>query len=222
MLDDVLSIIAPHRCYKCGILGQSLCRNCKNYIASQAFRSCLVCGRFLIHENLCSRHRLPYRHAWCVARRRGVISQLINDLKFHRAFANAKVLAQLLDARLPVFSPDTVIVPIPTTPANIRRRGYDHMVLIARHLARRRKLKVSRLLKRRNNVTQHFAKNLTERRKNADGFFKIDAKVDPNKHYLVMDDIFTSGSTVRAAAQCLRQAGAKQVSVVVLARQVRD
>ncbi|PID32983.1 hypothetical protein CR969_03175 [Candidatus Saccharibacteria bacterium] len=222
MLDDILSIIAPHRCYKCRRLGPPLCLNCRNYITSQAFRSCLVCGQFLRHENLCSRHRLPYRRAWCVARRRGVISQLIDDLKFHRAFANAKVLAQLLDARLPVFSPDTVMVPIPTTPANIRRRGYDHMALIARHLARRRKLKVSRVLKRRNNVTQHFAKNVAERRKNADEFFKIDAKIDPDKHYLVMDDIFTSGSTVRAAAECLRQAGAKQISVVVVARQVRD
>lgn len=114
------------------------------------------------------------------------------------------------------------MVPIPTTPHNIRIRGYDHMLLTARALARRRNWCVAPLLSRRNNTTQHFAKSAAERRRQAVGFFEIQKKPEVDRTYLIIDDIYTTGSTIKAAADCLAQAGASAIWVAVVARQAGE
>lgn len=132
------------------------------------------------------------------------------------------MLAELLDERLPELPRDTHIVPIPTAPRNIRRRGYDHMLLIARALARCRNMPVTPLLVRRNNVTQHFAPDAKARRQYVTKeFFALSRRfvVDPRANYLFIDDIFTSGATLGEAAKLLRQAGAKQIDIAIIARQ---
>ena len=146
MFDTLLSLIAPHHCYGCQKTGTVLCQNCKNYIAKNRYQQCLVCGQPSAKSNLCQRHRLPYRAAWCVAGRTGAAKQLVDQLKFYRVSAAAAVIAELLDAALPRLDASTVIVPIPTTPANIRRRGYDHMQLICRQLAKQRGLRLESVL----------------------------------------------------------------------------
>ena len=53
----------------------------------------------------------------------------------------------------------------------------------------------------------------------AGGFFRVRGEVDTGATYILLDDIYTTGSTVAAAAQALRDAGASEVRIVVLARQ---
>ena len=96
------------------------------------------------------------------------------------------------------------------------------MLLVARELAKVRGLSMIPILGRNNNTTQHFAKNATERRKQAVDFFNIKHHVKPNFCYLVIDDIFTTGSTVGAAADSLRSAGASNVWIAVVSRQVQS
>ena len=95
------------------------------------------------------------------------------------------------------------------------------MLLIARALARRRNIPVTPLLVRRNNVTQHFAPDAKARRQQAKEFFALSRRfvVDPKANYLLIDDIFTSGATLGEAAKLLRQAGAKRISIAIIARQ---
>ena len=221
MFDRLLAIIAPHHCSGCGKIGQILCQKCKNYITNRPYTACVVCHAPSGVVNLCSRHRLPYRNAWCVAERTDTVQKLIDQLKFERKRATYSVLAELLDERLPELPRDTHIVPIPTAPRNIRRRGYDHMLLIARALARCRNMPVTPLLVRRNNVTQHFAPDAKARRQQAKEFFALSRRfvVDPKANYLLIDDIFTSGATLGEAAKLLRQAGAKQIDIAIIARQ---
>ena len=149
------------------------------------------------------------------------MARLIDDYKFHRVRAASGVLARFLDELLPEYDTSTVVVPVPTAPANIRKRGYDHMLLIARQFARRRGLRVERPLVRQTNVTQHYARSAAERRKQAQQFFRVrGARADVP--YLILDDIFTTGSTIKAAAQTLRDAGAKDIRVGIIARQGND
>ena len=147
------------------------------------------------------------------------MAKLIDQYKFHQVREAHKVLAELLNESLPDFSSETVIVPVPTIAGHIRQRGYDHMLLIARRFARRRGLPVRTLLVRRSNAVQHFAKTAGQRRSQAKRFFEVHGKPDPKKHYLILDDIFTTGATVEAAAGALKKAGAVRVSVAVIARQ---
>lgn len=219
MFDRLLGLIAPHHCYSCGFEGALLCEKCKNYIISQPWTGCVVCGTKLAESSLCRRHRLPYQQAWCLAPRTKAIAALVDGLKFHRQQAAALALAELLAARLPELPTTTVVVPVPTTARHIRRRGYDHMALIARSLARLRGWRYQQPLARTSNITQHFAPSAVVRRAQAKRFFRARQQVAAEKTYLLIDDIFTTGSTLRAAASCLRQAGAQTVLAAVIARQ---
>ncbi|MDO4781275.1 MAG: ComF family protein [Candidatus Saccharibacteria bacterium] len=218
MIDRLLSLIAPHHCYGCELEGLVLCDNCKKYIISRPYEGCVVCERVVSAGNLCSRHRLPYRQLYCVGGRRGALRRLIDDYKFHRVQAVDEVLASLLNESLPELPAVTVIVPVPTTAKNSRKRGYDHMQRIARRLSRLRGVPVHPLLCRRNNVTQHYAKTAAQRRKQAAEFFEVVGAVSSKTPYLLIDDIFTTGATLAEAARALRKAGAKDIIVGVIAR----
>ena len=219
MLDKLLSWVAPHYCYNCSFAGTNLCHDCKNYYTEMSFDRCLVCQIATNHGNLCPDHTLPYQRAWCVSTRDETIGRLIEDLKCKRTFSAHQPLADLLDDRLPALPDGTVIVPIPTAPRNIRLRGYDHMQLIARQLARRRGLVVDNALSRQNNTVQHFAKSANQRKEQAKTFFQIRHTIDPGVNYLLIDDIFTTGATIEAGAYCLKQAGAQSIDVAIIARQ---
>ena len=144
--------------------------------------------------------------------------QAIDALKFERKRAVINDLVDITDELLPQLPANSVLVPVPTTPRNTRIRGYDHMKLICRQLGRARRIPVEQVLQRRNNVTQHFATSAKQRRLQAKEFFRVAGNIDPSKHYYLVDDIFTTGATVREAANCLRQAGATSVTIIILAR----
>lgn len=219
MLERLLSTIAPHHCYGCGILGSILCEYCKNYLLDEPFLRCIVCDGPTDEGALCLCHDVPYLRGWCVARREGAISKVIDAYKFERVMAAHETLAALLDAVVPQLPEQTVIVPIPTTPKNVRIRGYDHMLLVARSFASKRKLRCSPLLRRRNNITQHFTKSAQERKEQAKSFFGVAPGVSSDVPYLILDDIMTTGATLESAARTLCDAGATEVWVGVLTRQ---
>lgn len=220
-IDTLLSYIAPHYCYGCGATGSLLCRSCLEAVKRHHCQVCVICGQPCAGGNVCRRHALPYEALNCVLWRRGAVARLIDDYKFHRVRAVSGVLARLLDELLPEYDASTVVVPVPTAPANIRKRGYDHMLLIARQFARRRGLRVERPLVRQTNVTQHYAHSAAERRKQAQQFFRA-RSAQADVPYLILDDIFTTGSTIAAAAQTLRAAGARDIRVGIVARHGND
>lgn len=220
-IDTLLSYIAPHYCYGCGATGSLLCRSCLEAMKRHHCQVCVICGQPCAGGNVCRRHALPYEALDCVLWRRGAVARLIDDYKFHRVRAASRVLARILDELLPEYEVSTVVVPVPTASANIRKRGYDHMLLVARQFARRRGLRVERPLVRQTNVTQHYARSAAERRKQAQQFFRArGARADVP--YLILDDIFTTGSTIAAAAQTLQVAGARDIRVGIIARQGND
>lgn len=217
MIDTILSCIAPHYCCKCGKIGDILCQDCKKYITNLPRVVCLLCGQTVKPRAFCRHCR-----SWCLTERIGTISSLINDVKFRRAKSGIKALADILDDTLPEFSDNIALVPVPTAPSNIRRRGYDHMDLITKELAKKRQLLYTPLLRRRTNVTQHFAKTAAQRRQQAKTFFEIAKNPDSRLTYVIIDDIYTTGSTLKAAQNCLKAAGAKRFRVVVITRQVNS
>lgn len=220
-IDTLLSYIAPHYCYGCGATGSLLCWACLEAVKRHHCQVCVICGQPCASGNVCRRHALPYEALDCALWRRGAVARLIDDYKFHRVRAASGVLARILDELLPEYDASTVVVPVPTAPANIRKRGYDHMLLVARQFARRRGLRVERPLVRQTNVTQHYARSAAERRKQAQQFFRA-RSAQADAPYLILDDIFTTGSTIAAAAQTLRAAGARDIRVGIVARHGND
>lgn len=217
MLDRLLEIIAPHYCYGCQKTGYVLCSDCKYDISDESVDACLVCLAPTL-AGICALCRTSYEKAWFVGDRSGVLERTIDAYKFERVKSAATTLAFLLDARLPVLPPDTVIVPVPTVQAHIRQRGYDHTLLVARELSKLRGLRTTQVIKRRSNGVQR-GLNKKDRFKQAKSAFYCDALPDTSCPYLVIDDVVTTNATLRYAAQALVDVGAETVWAGVVARQ---
>jgi ComF family protein len=222
MIDHLLALIAPHHCSGCTKIGTLLCDNCKYDITSEPFGACVACGKNLAGPSgICTACKVPYERAWCVGERQEALRRLIDAYKFYNAKAASRTLADLLDATLPELPASTVIVPVPTVSSHIRERGYDHMALIAKALARRRGLAVDFSLTRKTRTKQRDA-GRRQRIKQAKEAFECRQSLAGHKTYLLIDDVVTTGSTVKYAAKTLRDAGAEHIWVVAISRQTLD
>lgn len=219
IVERLLSTVAPHPCLGCGKVGSVLCAHCKYNITSEPFTGCIVCG-VASGVGICATHGWPIERAFVVGERSEVLEVVINKLKFNNLKAAAKVLAQLLDESLPVVPSNTVIVPIPTVRSHIRQRGYDQVELIARHFAALRGLAIHRPLVRVGKATMH--KLDKQARKTAsEQAFRLEGMLPMSAPVLILDDIITTGATIRQAATLL-QPLSPNVWVAALAYQPLD
>ena len=213
---NLLDLIAPHSCRGCGRLGSPLCDNCKNYISANNINLCPVC-KTTTPTGKCKKCRtLP--SVFIVGKRDGLLDILIHDYKYNSVRAIGPKLAKLLDAKLPSDINQAIIIPLPTATHHIRARGLDHTHLIAKHLAKLRNYKVQNLLLRNKNTVQVGA-DRKSRLAQANEAFIINPKIkiDQNATYILLDDVWTTGASIRAAIKKLRQAGAKNIIVALLA-----
>ena len=213
----VSDAIAPHYCCSCGEIGSILCEHCKYNIMSEPYCVCMVCGepRAWGH-GVCSTHGLSYSRAWCLGEKHSGLEALIYAYKFGHNKASYKVSADMLDTVLPQLPRDCIVTTVPTIATHIRQRGYDHTALIAREFARLRGLPYRGLLVRRDNTRQQGASR-KQRLAQAKSAFACEF-AEPTTHLLI-DDVFTTGATAQYAALRLREAGATDVWLAVLARQ---
>lgn len=220
MIEKALEFVAPHICCGCKKDSKVLCDNCKNNIVFDRSVICLRCMAPCSAEGLCGecKPKLSYKGGWFVNKRVDELEALIDTYKFNRVKSVYSVLADLLDESMPQFGASMVVVPIPTVPGHIRQRGYDHTLLIARAFAKKRHLRLERLIERATNSTQ-LGKSATDRERQAKSAFAVYGKPDPKATYLLLDDIVTTGSTVKYAAKALIDAGASDVYVAAVARQ---
>jgi ComF family protein len=222
IIEALLLKVAPHLCFGCGKIGTPLCHNCKYNIVSEPFLGCVLCGN-VSAEGICAQHDTPICKAWAVSKRLTVLKRVIDAYKFENVKAASQVLIDLMDDRLSLLPANTIIVPIPTASSHIRQRGYDHIDILARLLAKKRNMSIAYLLQRSSSATQHRL-NKVERQHEAGNAFRVTeaTAIDPNTPFLILDDIITTGSTISSAAKVLADAGAKTVFVVALAYQPLD
>ena len=220
MIDKMLAFVAPHPCSGCGYIGSTFCDNCKYDIRHEPFLGCILCEKPTV-LGICDDHKVAFNQASVVGVRSGALQRLIGGFKFRNMKEAANDLADLLNTVLPLLPIDTVLVPIPTTPAHIRERGYDHMQLIASRVGALQHLPVKRLLVRDNMLTQHRATR-KERFHQAASAFKVVGEVNHKTTYVLLDDIITTGATIQQAAALLKQAGAQTIYVAAIARQPLD
>lgn len=150
------------------------------------------------------------------------IAQLISALKFTgqmTALASLGRLAVTSPGFRELSDPD-LILPVPLHAQRLRQRGFNQSLILARCFFpdRRRIIDPAALVKIRPTVPQTQLSG-TERRRNISGSFSVKQphKVK-NKKILLVDDVFTTGSTVNECAGTLRRAGAERVEIFTLAR----
>ena len=220
MIDGLFRLIAPHSCCGCGLTGVLLCDQCKYDIISEPFNQCLLCLRPTQDASLCHPCSVSSKlaGAWCVGVRKGTLRTLLERYKYDSAREAAHHCVELLDALLPVLPSALTVVPVPTSPAHRRVRGFDHTALIARSLARRRRLHYGELLRRHGSETQHF-KGRGARADIVDQLSRSGAVSGP---ILLIDDIYTTGSTLAACSRLLRDGGCTSLYGAIIARQTLD
>lgn len=217
MFDSLLQIIAPHHCYLCQNVGVVLCNSCIYNIVNDNTNVCIECMKPSI-DGVCNDCKLPFAKAWYTASREDEIKQVLHDFKWNRMYRAYQSLAALLDSALPLLPSETVIVPVPTIASHIRIRGYDHIDLVAAEFAKLRSLRKQNLLVRKHNYVQHSASK-QQRRTQANDSFECRVKLRTDVPYLILDDIYTTGATTKAATGVLKRADAREVWVAAIARQ---
>ncbi|MCL2037516.1 hypothetical protein FWG95_00695 [Candidatus Saccharibacteria bacterium] len=219
--DKFLGVVSPHICKGCNASGALLCDRCIIDILDNGFIWCVKCGQMTKGANMCSGccRSSSFKQVWAVGWRQKNLRRLVGDYKYNSERAAAKIVARLLDKRLPTLPIDTVIVPIPTISSHVRQRGFDHMKLVAKELSKQRGLKcMPRLLLRQTNTVQHKLGSKA-RIAAAEQVFAINPRAKIPNAILLLDDIWTTGATMTAAARLLKDSGARNIIGAVVAVQ---
>ena len=147
------------------------------------------------------------------------LAAAVHKLKYggHRPVADA--LGGLLSARYP-FGADAILVPVPLHQARLRGRGFNQALLLARALARRRRLIVAPRALRRTRLTraQPGLGAAARRRNLAAAFTTRSPEAVAGKAVVLIDDVLTTGATADACARALLAAGAMRVDVYTAGR----
>lgn len=146
----------------------------------------------------------------------GVLKEAIHLLKFNKHRRLAKPLARLLaDLDLPEAD---VIVPVPMHIRQLRQREFNQTALIARHLGKLIlvPLMIDGLKKVRDTAAQ-IDVDRKERLRNLKKAFAASDSVT-GKRIILVDDVVTTGATVRECARVLAKSGAIEITVIALAR----
>lgn len=148
----------------------------------------------------------------------GPVRPLVHRWKEHGLRRTAALAAELVVARLEPPAAD-VVTAVPSDPERQLRRGRHPADRLAGELAVRWDLPAGRLLARTRMSARQTGLPLDERRRNARDAFAARGAVP--RTVLLVDDVYTTGATVSAAAAALRAGGARTVHVITFARTVR-
>lgn len=224
LIASVYKRLFLNQCYVCNIRNEgTLCLSCQSLLSNNRDH-CQLCSRpSVISMTLCGEcQATPPSFDRIIAplRYEGLCRGLIRKAKFenqpHLLRPLVAILANhLLDKGITL--PDTWCV-VPTSQHSLSERGYCQTSLIFDLL--RQSLgnpTIKRIhLQRRIEVSAQHTRSKQERQTLSHRFFDTNHTVPD--HVLLIDDIVTTGSTVEACAKALRLAGAKQVTVLALAR----
>jgi ComF family protein len=152
---------------------------------------------------------------------RGPLKRAIYQFKYRQKRKMALPLADLMHHHLlanPL--PAELIVPVPLHMDRLRERGYNQAALLARELSERSGLPVEeKSLVRIRETAPQVALKADERRKNVRGAFRGQGEKLKDRQVLLIDDVSTTGATLEACAEALREKGAQSVWALVLARE---
>lgn len=152
-----------------------------------------------------------------------LIRQLIIDYKFNEKSYLYKTLVYFCLKNRKIFekiqSYDT-IVPVPISKKRMKERGYNQSLLIAKEIAINTNLTIcNKCLIKSKNIIEQSKLGKEERQKNIKGVYKLNSINNiKNKKILLIDDIFTTGSTVNECSKILKQGQPQKIDVFVLAR----
>lgn len=233
----IFSLIFPAECRICdtpldGFTRVPVCRGCLNAPAPlEADYFCATCkapfqNDFPLDANgvcaLCRSGLLGFDSVASFGFYEGALRGLIHLFKYSGMRPLAGRLSRLLERALPIDDRYDVIVPVPLHWRRRWQRGFNQAELLARGVAKRRRIPILNALRRGKPTVNQAGLSSAGRRRNIAGAFQARTGADLHgKRVLLVDDVFTTGATASACAVALKKAGAASVSLVTLARAER-
>jgi ComF family protein len=205
---------------------------------------CSICGERLISPcafssedgearcGLCCRAQPPFVKASAYGSYEGGLRELIHLLKYGSVRPAANVLGRMLAEAISHLEPvlgeePLVVIPVPLHVRKLRQRGFNQSELIARAALKlltpgERFHLVPHALERRRETQSQIGLSRHQRRENMRGaFVVIKADEIKDKPVLLVDDVFTTGTTASECARVLRRARASKVYVATVARTLK-
>lgn len=216
-----LRILYPKTCYFCGELSTSeLCDKCKGKVIYIKEPRCKKCGKPVRYEEQeycqdCMKRVFHYQQGRSLWIHKEPVSCSIYQFKYH----NRRIYGEFYARELFRVYGDIVrqweidvIVPVPLHWKRKRRRGYNQAEIIAKHLGDMLGIPVETNLVRRKYATKPQKElNDKERKKNLKDAFEVGKLKIKNKNILLVDDIYTTGSTINEISNVLWEKGQNKV-----------
>ncbi len=228
--EAIAETLWPTRCAVCDRPGELICAQCRlqlRYI--EWWRACPRCGAPMGRVQCCECNSVMMRS---LERDEVGFDAMASVIEYDEAAARivrawkdggerrlchemALMMARAAPAAWLAGAP--VATPVPATAAALRRRGFDHTAELAQALARLLGIAYAETLARPATHDQR-ALGRKGRAKNLNGSFKVDGSTTVAPYVLLIDDVCTTGATVNAAADALREAGAQTIRCLTFAR----
>ena len=231
--DAFLSLLYPPHCALCGSdtsAGRHLCDPCAEKSATIEAPFCRQCsqpfdgaidGTFTCAN--CEDRRFHFDCAVSCYRSTGFVRELVHRFKYDRCLYLRQPLAGWLaetldDARITAH-PFDYLVPVPLHAARMREREFNQAEVLAQLVAERHGERVLHALKRIRYTTTQTRLDREERMQNLRDAFRVrHSRTVSGSHLILVDDVFTTGSTVDECARVLKESGAASVRVITVAR----
>ncbi|KIO52375.1 ComF family protein [Flavobacterium hibernum] len=165
---------------------------------------------------------IEYASALLYFNKKGIVQELIHNLKYKGHEEIGTVLGNwyVEDLKgLKLENAFDIVIPVPLHPRKLKERGYNQVTIFGKTLANGLNLKYDDtiLFRKKYSKTQS-KKNLLGRSENIESIFDIHStKENQNKHFLLIDDVLTTGATLEACSRALRKIPGAKISIVCMA-----
>jgi ComF family protein len=217
--------LLPGTCLLCSSdsAAMLLCRACSADLPSLPQHLCPQCSAQTTHGERCGaclKAPPAFAKTLAIFRYEFPVDRIIHAYKYGHQIAVAEWAAELIANQIQASEYD-LLIPMPLHPARLRERGFNQSVEIARRIASKMKLPLdSHSLIRRRATSPQAELPMKERARNVRGAFECKTDLSARR-ILLIDDVMTTGATLREAARVIKLHGAAQIDVAVVARALK-
>ena len=211
-----------------------VCSGCNSFLLTNENVICTVCrhdipltNHHLNLENDASKKfygRIPILHASALFyfHKKGIVQQLIHNLKYKGHEEIGSIVGEWYSedlSRMEFIQTVDEIIPVPLHPRKLKERGYNQVTAFGKALSSSLNLTYNDSLLIRNIYSKtQSKKNLLGRTEGIETIFDVSfSERDHNKHFLLIDDVITTGSTLEACSRALLKIPGAKISIVCMA-----
>ena len=227
--EKIINLIYPQVCGICGkINNKTICSKCNIQLKKQEKMGILTKEK--LEENSLEMEK-HFEELMYIFKYEGQIRELILDYKFNEKSYMYKTFVNFLLKNKKIFEnikKYDKIIPVPISKKRYKERGYNQSLLIAKEISMQISYETNNNIKlelvnncliKTKNIIEQSKLNKEDRQHNIQGVYTLkNGSILTNKSILLIDDIYTTGSTVNECCRVLQQANPNKIGVLVLAK----